>query len=280
MLNAKRKRLDYPPTTGPGLVAVLAALGALVVSIPLVLIELALLYFSLDAPGGWLLHAVVGSVSIALSAGCLYLIWREQPLFPLFGGRWEARLRLAEFARINRFDYAPRAAAPFSPLDPQAIPGTAVVSDRLILASSPALEVGNLDYHVHSWARVTDIRTGYFAMERPPEHTASQTKALQRSVDRAALDVTVSADKDWILLSSDAGFDLLAPQTYRVLLWIAAQTDARQGSPQPISSEAFVAEAKRLAWLRESHLSTWLFLGAVAFTAMWFVAVLVAQIQN
>lgn len=267
--HARRAGIMYPPTPRPDLLAVLAAAGAGVVTIPLVVAEVLLLVSISTGYGPFALTATLGIGSIGTIAGCLYVIWREQPLFPLSGGQWPRRLRIAEFAGLNNFDNVAQSPAPFPAADSRALPGTEMAVDRLIARSGPALEIGNLVFHRHSWENIAEIRRGYLAMELPPRSTPALISTLQRSVDHAELGVTVSRDDHWILLHSDVAFDLLAPQTYRVLLWIAGQTDARRGAPHPISASDFIAETKRLARLREPQLGRWLMFGALGAAAVW-----------
>jgi hypothetical protein len=274
----RREGTAYPDLPRPGFTDVISALGALVISVPVVVLELAMLVLMLAIPESWALGAVVGVSSIALAGACLYLIWRENPLLTDWSDPWKRRLRIAEFASVNDFDLVPESAAVFAPIDPQAVDGSGVVTDRLISRSAPAMEIGNLRYLTHSWQEYATIHTGYFALERPTGVTGDALAALQAALDRAGLGIQVQQSAEWIVLHSAVGFNLVAPQTYRVLFWIATQLDQRRGDPQPISMDEYLTETRRIAQRSEDNFARRLTLVSAAVATVWLVLLLVTQL--
>ena len=276
----RREGTQYPAVPGRGFFAWLGGLGAAIVSLPLVVLEFMLLVFALSAPADGLFLALIGVCSVALTAGALYLVWREQPLLPDAADPWRKRLRLAEFAALNGFEYVPESPMPFPVITPGAVEGSAVATDRMLMRDSTAMEIGNVNFLVLSWDTSTRLNAGYFAIARPP-HTTSQTlESLERALSDARLTVTVQALDEWIVFRSNVSFNLAAPQTYRVLLWIATLVDRRRGKPQPVSLDEFVAESRRLAQTGKSSFDRRFVTGAAIVSAVWLVALLVVRLAT
>ena len=276
-IRSSRSGVSYPALERPGLTDLLSVLGAVIVTIPLVVLELVVLFFIVGSLAAVEFNIVIGLVSITLSALCFYVIWRDQPLDWAIASPWPQRFRIAEFSRVNGFDFDPESASPFSPVDPQAIPGSGIASNRLIDTNHPQLEIANLRYTMLSWVDPVQIHIGYLAVERPPRFSPKSLADLQRSLDGAGLGITIAMSDEWIILNSDTSFDLAAPHTYRMLFWIATLIDQRRARLEPVSADTFAAEALRISKMRQDQFAKRLFSGSVAIAAVWVACALLLQ---